>query len=133
MIPSFDDNGNLPPGVYPATIEEIAERFGKETEIRRAQMQSLRWLCEIARRAGVTKIAVNGSFISEMAEPNDVDCALLLGADYPKDEASAQELTEGLPFVQMYLEGEKGYNYFVEKFFATDREDVPKGMVEVTL
>jgi hypothetical protein len=28
MIPSFDQNGNLPEGIHDCTIEEAAERFG---------------------------------------------------------------------------------------------------------
>jgi hypothetical protein len=41
VIPEFDDFGYLPPGIYPATIEEINERFGQQSEVRRVQMQSL--------------------------------------------------------------------------------------------
>jgi hypothetical protein len=29
MIPAFNDNGYLPPGVYPATLAEIEARFGR--------------------------------------------------------------------------------------------------------
>ena len=131
MIPPLDANGNLPPGIHPATLDEIEERYGKETELRRVQMQSRRWLIEIARRAGVVKLAVNGSFVSDNPEPNDVDCVLLLASDYPKDRTAKDELREGLPFIQMYLEDEKGYDYFVQHFFAADRNDVPKGLLEV--
>jgi hypothetical protein len=42
MIPAFDANGNLPPGVHPATLGEVEARFGTESELRRVQMQSLR-------------------------------------------------------------------------------------------
>src|SRR5438105_773338 len=132
MIPAFDDNGYLPPGVHAATLDEIEARFGAETEIRRAQMQSLRWLVAIALRAGVQKIIVNGSFVTDILEPNDVDCVLLLSAEYPKEKAAEIELDDGLPFVQVYLEGETGYNHFAHQFFAVDRNDVPKGMLEVT-
>ena len=52
---------------------------------------------------------------------------------FPKDEAAEVELDDGLPFIQIYLEGETGYNYFIHQFFAGDRNDVPKGMLEVTL
>ena len=96
-------------------------------------MQSLRWLADIARRTGVLKIIVNGSFVTDIFEPNDVDCVLLLGADYPKEKSAEAELQEGLPFIELYLEGERGYNYFAQQFFAVDRKDIPKGMLEVTL
>ena len=40
MIPPFNENGYLPPGIHKASLEEIAERFGRQSEIRRAQMES---------------------------------------------------------------------------------------------
>ena len=49
MIPQFNDDGYLPAGIHPATLDEVAERFGTESEIRRVQMESLRWLVEIAQ------------------------------------------------------------------------------------
>ena len=133
MIPPFEDDGYLPPGVHAATLNEIEERFGIGSELRRAQMQSLRWLVELARRAGAQKIIVNGSFVCDRAEPNDVDCVLLLDPLYPKDVSAAEELGEGLPFVEMYLVEPDDYDYFVNRFFAFDREDRPKGMLEVIL
>ncbi len=47
MIPSFDDFGCLPPGVHPATLAEIEERFGRQSEVRRVQMESVRWMVEV--------------------------------------------------------------------------------------
>jgi hypothetical protein len=32
MIPLFDDQGYLPPGIHQATLEEIETRFGRESE-----------------------------------------------------------------------------------------------------
>lgn len=58
MIPAYTDEGYLPPGSHPATLEEIAARFGQESELRRVQTESLRWLVELARRAGVVRIVV---------------------------------------------------------------------------
>ena len=54
MIPPFDEHGYLPPGIHSATLDEIEARFGQESEIRRVQMESLRWLVEIAQRIGVS-------------------------------------------------------------------------------
>jgi hypothetical protein len=44
MIPDCNDDGYLPPGIHPATLDQIAARFGQESELRQAQMESLRWL-----------------------------------------------------------------------------------------
>ena len=91
MIPSFDDNGFLPPGIHPATVDEIADRFGQEPEVRRAQMESIRWLVEIAQRAGIEKIVLNGSFVTDQYEPNDVDCALLVDRAAQLDRGAMDE------------------------------------------
>jgi hypothetical protein len=133
MIPHFNEDGYLPPGIHRAALEEIAARFGQESEIRQVQMESLRWLVDLARRAGVQRIVVNGSFVTDKLEPNDVDCVLLIGADFPRDAAAEAELLAGLPFINMELVNAQGFQQFTERTFATDLNLVPKGMVEVIL
>jgi hypothetical protein len=133
MIPPFDEHGYLPPGIHPATLDEIESRFGSESELRRVQMESLRWLFDLARRAGVKRLVIDGSFTTEVFEPNDVDCVLLIEAGFPRDEDAEGELVDGLPFLEMNLVGREDFDMLVEKFFATDRHSIPKGLVEVIL
>ncbi len=52
MIPPFNEHGYLPPGVHKASLEEIAERFGRQSQIRMDQMESLRWLMKLVKRLG---------------------------------------------------------------------------------
>ena len=85
VIPEFDDNGYLPPESAATLRAEIEARFGSEPEMRRVEMQSLRWLVDIARRASVRRIVINGSFVTDAYEPNDVDCVLLVDAEFLKD------------------------------------------------
>ena len=113
MIPPFDDSGNLPPGLHPATLPEIDARFGQQSELRRVQIYSVRWMIDMASRAGVNRIVLNGSFITDTIEPNDVDCVL--------------------PFLDMKLVGQTDFDEYVNVTFATDRIGVPKGMIEVML
>src|SRR5712692_10407413 len=131
MIPQFNDYGYLAPGIHHAPLEEIATRFGQESELRQAQMESVRWLVDLARRAGVLRIVVNGSFVTDKLEPNDVDCVLLIGPDFPQDAAAEAEMLAGLPFINLELVDLEGFQLFTERTFATDRNLVPKGMVEV--
>jgi uncharacterized protein DUF6932 len=133
MIPDFNDDGYLPPGVHQATLDELADRFGRESEVRRVQMESVRWLVDLARRAGAERLIVNGSFVTEIVEPNDVDCVILTGPDFPRDAAAADELAEGLPFIDLELVEGLDFAILVEQFFATDRDGVGKGVVEVVL
>lgn len=133
MIPPFEDFGALPSGVHPATLAEIEERFGRESELRRVLMDSVRWMVDLAVRAGVQRIVLNGSFVTNIMEPNDVDCVLLIGRGFPKDRRAETELRTGLPFLDLAIVRRKDFERMVDVVFATDRYDAPKGMVEVVL
>jgi hypothetical protein len=133
MIPDFNDLGYLPAGIHRATLEEIATRFGQEPELRCVQLESLRWLVDLARRVGVQRLIVNGSFVTDKWEPNDVDCVLLRGPSFPLDESADAELWAGLPFIQVTLVGQMEFDLYVGKIYATDRHANVKGMVEVIL
>ena len=131
MIPPFDESGCLPPGIHPATLGEIEGRFGQLSELRRVQMQSVRWMVDLALRAGVQRIVLNGSFVTDIIEPNDVDCVLLIGRGYPADPTAEKGLDAGLPFLDIAVVGQADFDEFVNNFFVADRFGVPKGMVEV--
>ncbi|MCC6360907.1 MAG: hypothetical protein IT450_19380 [Phycisphaerales bacterium] len=131
MIPPFDDLGNLPPGIHPATLPEIKSRFGVASELRRAQMESVVWMVDLARRAGIRRIILNGSFVTDIMDPNDVDCVLLLPGTQPADPNAFRELRKGLPFIGLTLVFQKGFDKMVGHVFASDRQGASKGMVEV--
>ena len=131
MIPPFNEHGYLPSGIHPATIDEVAARFGRESEVRRVQMESIRWLVDVARRAGINRLVLNGSFVTDVLEPNDVDCVLLIGTGFPRDESAEAELLAGLPFLELSLVSQGDFDLLVDEFFATDRQSNEKGLVEV--
>jgi hypothetical protein len=131
MIPHLNEDGYLPAGIHAATLDEIGSRFGEESELRQVQMESVRWMVELARRAGVARIVINGSFVTGKLEPNDVDCVLLIEPGFPADASAEAELLAGLPFINLELVDSGAFRAFTEKTFATDRNLVPKGMVEV--
>ena len=130
MIPPLNEDGYLPPGIHRATLDEIADRFGLDSELRRVQMESIRWLVEIARRAGVERIVLNGSFVTDQYEPNDVDCALLVDPAARLDRGAIDELIEGLPFLEINIVEQTDFD-LLTRYFATDRFRSLKGMVEV--
>jgi hypothetical protein len=133
MIPAFNDQGYLPPGVHLATIEEVAVRFGQQSELRRVQMEALTWLLDLARRAGAQRMIINGSFVTDVLEPNDVDCVLLAGPGFPREPAAEIELKQGLPFIDLHVVGAEDFDLVVSGIFGSDRFAVPKGVVEVGL
>jgi hypothetical protein len=133
MIPDLDDNGNLPPGIHRASLAEIKDRFGRRSEVRRVEMQSLYWLVDLAKRAGAERLIVNGSFVTDAIEPNDVDCVILAGPGFPRDRRAAREMRIGLPFIHLQLVRRRRFDYLVNVAFATDNQSQAKGMIEVIL
>jgi len=131
MIPPFNAAGWLPPGLHRATLVEVQERLGLLSELRRVQMESVRWMVELAVRAGVERIVLNGSFVSNIIEPNDVDCVLLVGPGFPRDAAAEKELLVGLPFLDIALADQDEFGDLIGHTFATDRLGAAKGLIEV--
>lgn len=72
-IPEFDDNGNLPPGRHPATLEEVRSRFGGGSMRRRELFRALESVVSRLRSRGVLTILVDGSFTTDKYRPGDVD------------------------------------------------------------
>jgi hypothetical protein len=133
MIPELNEHGYLPPGVHSATLQEVVERFGDGSEQREAQAQSLQWLEPLCRRAGIVRLLINGSFTSDKLEPNDVDCVLLQGAGYRTDSPEAAELRQGLPFLEIKIVDSNDYEFFSNTLFASDRDMIGKGVIEVAI
>lgn len=132
MIPPFNEHGYLPPGIHRATLDEIDARFGTMSELRRVQMESVRWMVELAKQAGVQRIVLNGSFVTDIMEPNDVDCLLLVGPRNRQQLTAIKELRKGLPFLAITLARPRLFDEFANDIYASDHSDIAKGIIEVT-
>lgn len=71
-IPSFDKNGNLPPGIYYCDWEEFTERF-ETTPKRRRLIDGLKKAMIQLKQAGCRTIYINGSFVTDKLNPNDFE------------------------------------------------------------
>ncbi|GET40466.1 DUF6932 family protein [Microseira wollei] len=72
MIPDFDENGNLPPGVHWAEWEEFVDRFGT-TPRRLRLIDGLKMAMEQLKSAGCPTIFIDGSFVTNKQNPGDFD------------------------------------------------------------
>ena len=134
MLPDFDEIGNLPPGIHRATIEEVIERFGGGSPEREVEADELLYFVGWARRAGVLRLIVNGSFATATIAPNGVDLVVLPGPDYPRDQPSATDAEVRWPFLQVLVAAdENDLELWAVQDFGTDRNLRPKGVVEVIL
>ncbi len=46
-------------------------------------------------------MVINGSFVTDVVEPNDVDCLLLVGDNFKMDGDAEQRLLAGFPFLDV--------------------------------
>lgn len=72
MIPPFNQNGALPPGIYAATLPEIKARFATNST-RDALFAGLKLLAHDLAAAGCKTLYLNGSFITDKQDPKDYD------------------------------------------------------------
>ncbi|HEX5443852.1 MAG TPA: hypothetical protein VFW87_08490 [Pirellulales bacterium] len=78
-LPAFNDDGDLPPGVYCATLREVRARFGEGSAQREAVAERLDRIYWLAQSTGkVTRFVVFGSFVTDEPYPNDVDIVMLM-------------------------------------------------------
>ncbi len=134
MLPSFDEFGNLPPGMHPCAVEELSTRFGSGSEEREVEISELLHFIEAAKTAGVRRLMVNGSFVTAKSAPNDVDVVFLPGPDYPGNgqKLDGDELV--WPFLQVIVAADDAdFEAWAAQEFATDRNKRSKGLVEVML
>lgn len=74
MIPNFEINGNLPPGIHNATLEEVKERFSTNPH-RKNLLIGLDKLIDHLKDVGCFLVYLDGSFITNKEYPNDYDLA----------------------------------------------------------
>ena len=94
-IPDFNTEGLLPPGLYDCTLEELRERFGSfQGSDRRCRLfDRLESFVQEAKRAGVVRaLIVDGSFVTDIDDPGDIDVIVvsLASDELPADLRPAE-------------------------------------------
>src|SRR5262245_56199303 len=82
-LPPFNAEGDLPPGVHPATLTDVVRRFGKGSTERRRLARRLKRLHELAKSTGcLARFVVFGSFVTSRPAPRDLDIVLLMDESF---------------------------------------------------
>lgn len=142
MIPPFRPDRYLPEGLHVASGAEVTFRFGSATPRRRRLAIRLRRWIELSRGVGAKRLLVDGSFVAEKLEPNDVDAVVLLPDGFQRLVETGAE--PALELEQMLLtrrseeifaaEDDVDWNEWIEFFSRTREADGRrKGLVEVEL
>ena len=139
-IPVLQENGELPPGEHPATVDDVEAVFGSSTGRRRLLMRGLRAAIANFELSGVRTLWLNGSFTTDKNEPNDIDgcweytSSVDINRLDPVFLGSRNAMKEkyGLDFfISNIAEAESGLPF--PEFFQVNREGEPKGIIIITL
>lgn len=90
-FPKFDEYGDMPAGIYQATLDEVGHHFGQAPSEREIVAARLERILEIARATGhLSRLIVFGSFATAKPTPNDVDIFMILSDDFDVTQVSGQ-------------------------------------------
>jgi predicted nucleotidyltransferase len=141
-FPAFNEEGDLPPGVYRATLADVLERFGQGSVQRRAVADRLSRIYQLVASTGqLARFVVFGSFVTAKTEPNDVDILLLMEDTFDLASVTGEA---ALVFQHMEADAHFGASVFWSKrsgaiggeqamieYWQTRREGGRRGIVEI--
>ena len=143
VIPEFDENGNLPPGVHFCLWDEFIDRFGTNFS-RQRMIDGLQLAMTQLKAAGCRTIYLNGSFVTSEPNPGDFDACYdnetvdieYLRINAPRllnhyDRAGQKAKYRGEIFPSAQPVGNYGSNSF--EFFQSDRSGNTKGIIAIDL
>jgi hypothetical protein len=130
-IPPFDERGYLPSGVYETDEVEFSRRFGFNS-YRQQLLVGLNAALISLKQAGCERVYIGGSFITDKAEPGDIDGCFeglyidknIIDIIFIDTDLDAQKAKYGVELV--FGSNRAG-------FFQTDRDGNAKGIVVINL
>ncbi len=140
--PEFDNNGDLPEGIYQATLTEVLQYFGTGTVRRRMVGQRLERIYKLASSTGhVVRFVVFGSFVTAKPNPGDVDIFMLMEDSFDssgvRGEAAAVfdhlavQNVEGASVFWIRQQAAIGGEQEVVEYWQIKRDKSRRGIVEV--
>ncbi len=143
QIPDLSPEGFLPPGIHMTTWEEFEERYASSM-IRRTQLKGMKRALIEFKKAGCSRIYIDGSFVTGKKNPGDFDALYELDELLPDciDKILIDASAEGRKKQKKYYEGEffpasakaDPYgNKFLDFFQKDKRTKKPKGIIRIEL
>jgi hypothetical protein len=134
MLPEFDENGYLPRGIHPCTLEEVVSRFGQGSPEREVETNELVQFVQWARQAKVKRLVVDGSYVTAKISPNDADIVVLPEDEDPPQTESIRTMAEQWPFLHVIVAvDEADFEQWARIDFGLDRKIRARGVVEILL
>lgn len=145
MVPSFDKDGNLPPGRHTTTWNDFLRRFGTSAH-RRRLLAGMKQMLRSLKNVGCSRVFIDGSFVTSKADPADydgcwdgagVDLAKLKQTDPVLLDFGNRRLLQKLKYAgEMFPADtlETGSGLVLLEFFERDKDTGnAKGIVEIDL
>src|SRR5215831_18753071 len=87
MMPPFNVQGDLPPGVHQATLVEVGERFGQGAPERIRVTERLQQVIALAHGTGkLERVFIWGSYVTDKPDPRDIDLFLIMSPDFESND-----------------------------------------------
>lgn len=142
MIPAFDAGGNLPPGIHPASWEEIVTRYATNTR-RRELLDGLLDALRSLKHAGCRTAYLDGSLVTTKDLPGDFDaCWEIAGVDASRldrelldfsNRRAAQKARYGGELFPAETAAEPAGTTFLDYFQRDRNTGEPKGIIAIDL
>lgn len=130
-LPALRADGTLPPGVHTATLDEVFAAFPAATPPRQALNAALANCVSTVKHLHLAdRIALDGSYITREPAPADVDMIVLTPGIYQmagEQRFAAEGIDTTLLDIQFAHDVAAFQGWLA--FFATGRNNVPKGIV----
>lgn len=90
-FPEFEENGDLPIGIYKATLQEVLEHFGKGSLQRQLVANRLIKIYNLVKGTNqLSRFIVYGSFVTNKPNPDDIDIFLVMKDNFEKNRFPAE-------------------------------------------
>ena len=143
MIPDFNSEGYLPPGIHDCTLHELEERFTFNLK-RKILFEGLIRLIHKLGSIHCKVVYIDGSFVSSKQLPSDVDVcfecaeehwefAILMIGDFWKDQEKFQKEFGCNIFPSNLFTDGGGKLYYLDFFQRIKNTDIPKGILKIKL
>jgi hypothetical protein len=145
MLPPFNAQGDLPPGVHQATLGEVVECFGQGAPERVRVTERLQRVIALAQGTGkLERVFIWGSYVTDQPDPRDIDLFLIMAPDFESNdctgamhvvfdsEAVERELGATVFWMTSSAGSQTTIAFFLEQF-QIRRDGGRRGIVEVLL
>ena len=140
-IPPFNQYGLLPPGVYPADMEEVVQKLGFSSKRQDLIERGLKPVVAQLKALGVREVYLNGSFTTLKPSPEDIDGYVLTTVESTLETEVAERQEEWKAIYRVdvwpaYIDQSGEMSQVAWKvFFGHTKEQPPKakGIVKLIL